>query len=382
MQDPPAILFLIHSLAAAGSEDETAWAGGSFLASSRIQLDPARQAAIQLGWQPKALALRSENINCLDYIGSPKCCIVGKLSHPDAGFTKRILLANLAAISILKSKDIPVVVTYSDNLAYKDNGPTGTLYRTLLWHADGVVYPSKAMQQFGSKWINHKLPPHEWIIEDPWQVERQPYHPLIAGAPCRIIWFGHSSNAKYLFNVLPILLRDCQAWNSYELTILSDETTQQQAKKLFEANWRKKEWTIRLLSWDNKAQPEQLSAELQRSHIAILPSDPNDPRKSAASHNRAVDAIQAGCMVVCSPIKSYLELQKLLLPSSNFAETINACTRESARLAIKWAEHRNKVLEKFSPASNLHKWKAVIKELNSNHCQRDKISASAHASIV
>ena len=360
LNNPPSILFLIHSLAPAGSQGETAWNEGKFLASNRIQLEPARQAVIELGFTPKLLNLRAEKPNCLQLLGEPSCCIVGKLSHPDETFAQNILLANLAATSILKSRSIPILVNYSDNLASPSNSAVASLYRSLLWHADAVIYPCQAMQQLGKPWLNPSNPAQEWIIEDPWQVEEYPYRPLKPDEPCRIIWFGHSSNLQYLLRELPKLLAECNAHPSFELTILSDSGTQTTVQKQIQKLPCQTPWTLRCIPWDNKSQPDQLAQELTRAHIAIIPSNSQDRRKLAASHNRAVDAIQAGCMVIASPLPSYTELQKLLLLSDNFAGTINSGIQEHLRLATKWEANRSNMLKRFSPVSNKTKWKKAI----------------------
>lgn len=360
LNNPPSVLFLIHSLAPAGSQGETAWNAGKFLASNRIQLEPARRAVIELGFAPTLLNLRAEKPTCLQLLGKPSCCIVGKLSHPDETFAQNILLANLAAISILKSQSIPILVNYSDNLAATGNSAVESLYRSLLWHADAVIYPCQAMQQLGQPWISPNNPPQEWIIEDPWQVEEQPYRPLKPNEQCRVIWFGHSSNLQYLLKELPKLLESCNTHASYELTILSDSGTQKRVKQQFQKLPHRKPWTLRCIPWDNSSQPGQLAQELGRAHVAIIPSDAQDKRKLAASHNRAVDAIQAGCMVIASPLPSYKELHKLLLLSEDFSETINTGIRQYSRLTTKWKIHREKHMQIFSPDSNSRKWKNLI----------------------
>lgn len=354
------VLFLIHSLAPAGSEGDTAWAAGEFLASTRIQLEPAKRAAIELGLKTKILNLRSEDPDCINAIGDPSCCIVGKLSHPDKDFAQRILLANLSAISILKSKGIPVIVNYSDNLAAPSNRPTSDLYQSLLWHADAVIYPCKAMQKLGKAWINKRKPPKEIIIEDPWQIQTEDYQQLKSNQPCKIIWFGHSSNAKYLLREIPHLLQDCNTHSNYELTILSDTGTLEKARKAFKANPQNKPWSLRCINWQTEKQPTQLAHELKRAHLSIIPSDIKDPRKLAASHNRAVDAIQSGCMVIASPLPSYQELKKLLLITEDFAGTINKGIEQYARLTKKWGLDRNNYLYRFSPSSNISNWKKLI----------------------
>ena len=310
------------------------------------------------------MAIRSDNNDWLKEIDQPDCCILGKLSHPDKKFCSRILVANLAAISVLKARKTPILVTYSDNLADNTGSPVAMLYRSLLWHADGVVYPCSAMQKLGQKWTNHRLPPREWIIEDPWQVERQSYCEIAPGEPLRIIWFGHISNAVYLLRDLPKLLKHCNTCGKYELTILGEQTTQIKAMKIIDACQTNKPWKARFVNWKTDEQPEQLATELKRAHVAIIPSDPEDVRKSAASHNRAVDAIQAGCMVVTSPLESYIELRKLLLITENPAATINAATRQYSRLINKWAKHREELMNRFSPEVNISKWQVVLKELS------------------
>ena len=345
MNKPPSILFLIHSLAPAGSQGETAWNEGKFLASNRIQLEPAKQAVIELGFTPKLLNLRAEKPNCLQLLGKPSCCIVGKLSHPDETFAQNILLANLAAISILKSQSIPILVNYSDNLAAPSNSAVASLYRSLLWHADAVIYPCQAMQHLGKPWLSPHHPAQEWIIEDPWQVDEQPYRPLKPDEPCRIIWFGHSSNLQYLLKELPKILASCNAHASYELSILSDsEATKSQATDSKTPHC--KPWALRCIPWDNKSQPAQLAQELGKAHIAIIPSDIQDTRKLAASHNRAVDAIQAGCMAIASPLPSYKELKKLLLLSEDFAGSINAGIQHYSRLTQRVARSSHNPLGK------------------------------------
>lgn len=361
MNNHQSVLFLIHSLAPAGSQGEAAWKGGEFLASTRIQLEPAKRAVIELGLEAKILNLRSENLDCLNAIEDPSCCIVGKLSHPDKSFAQRILLANLSALSILKSKEIPIIVNYSDNLAAANNSPIATLYRSLLWHADAVIYPCKAMKKLGKPWLNKNKPTKELVIEDPWQIQKENYQLLRSDQPCQIIWFGHSSNAKYLLREIPHLLQGCNTHFRYELTVLSDLATHQKARKVFKASSQRKPWTLRCINWQNDEQPAQLAFELKRAHISIIPSDVKDYRKLAASHNRAVDAIQAGCMVVASPLPSYKEINKLLLLSEDFSEAINKGIEQYARLTKKWQLHRKEQLQRFSPISNIANWKEIIK---------------------
>ena len=354
------VLFLIHSLASAGSRGKNAWNKGSFLASTRIQLAPAVKAAISLGLKPEITNLRSENTSSLENIGQPKCCIFGKLSHPDPDFAERIAMANLAAIPILKRKKIPICMTYCDNLASSASASISSLYQTLLWHSDTIIYSNAAMIAHSRKWYNPKNLPKELIIEDPWQVERKPFNQLQKGQSCRIIWFGHSSNAQYLLAELPDIIKRCSTWEAFELTILSDPHTAQKVQNAMNKINNAKRWTLRFIPWNPSQQPKQLTDELTRAHISLLPSDPNESRKSAASHNRAVDSLQAGCITIASPIPSYLELRKILLITTSFSSTINSAIQQSNRLLIKWGKMRDLELNRFSPSENQKKWDSAL----------------------
>lgn len=359
-------LFLIHSLAQAGSKGEIAWRGGNFLASTRIQLGPAIRAATELDLKADIRNIRSENPDYLNTINQPTICIFGKLSHPDKQYAKRIAIANLAAIPILKRKSIPIVISYSDNLATHEDSPIAELYRSLLWHADAVIYPCQAMAALGKAWYDKKNSPSEWIIEDPCQMQKAPFPHLSQQQPCKIIWFGHSSNASHLFKEIPLLAEQCDSWNSFELTILSDPETARKAQKIFLKCKAKRKWIFRFRQWDTSRQPEQLQKELERAHIAVIPSDPKNPRKSAASHNRAVDAISAGCMTIASPLQSYIELQKVLLLTHNFAASINQGIREYERLTDKWSRTRDEHLKRFSREENQQKWKKLFSKMITN----------------
>ena len=353
-------LFLIHSLAEAGSRGKIALQGGSFLASTRIQLGPAIKAASNLGLQPDIRNLRTERPDYLTTLKTPRICIFGKLSHPENEFAERIAVANLAAIPTLKRRNIPIAVAYSDNLASKEDSPIAELYRNLLWHADAIIYPCQAMAELGRIWYDKNNAPKEWIIEDPCQIPKAPFQELSKEKPCRIIWFGHSSNASYLFKQIPLLAEQCEAWHSFELTVLSDADTAKKAGKILTQCKARRAWSFRSITWDTSKQPEQLHKELERAHIAILPSDENNLRKSAASHNRAVDAVMSGCMTIATPLSSYRELQKVLLLTNDFPKSLKEGIAQYERLTNKWTDLRENKLSRFSKKNNNKKWEEFL----------------------
>ena len=363
MNSKNTILFLVHSLSKAGSQDAEAWKHSEFLASTRLQLGPARVAAEKLGLTINAINLRSEEANCLQKIGNPRCCIIGKLNHPDNNYAARITMANLAGLAVLKSKNIPTGITYCDNSASALRSPISTLYQSLLHHGDHIIYPSQTMMSFGKQWVQKGSTQKHWVIEDPCFLPTQPFRTLSKKDACKIIWFGHNSNLQYLIDNLESIIHNCNSDYDYELTILSDEGSCRYAEKHFKNISNIGNWKLRLVRWDTKNQPFQLGKELSRSHICLIPSDPKDPRKSGASHNRAVDALISGCAVVAAPLPSYVELRKSLILSNKYSDAINFVINDYQRLAKKWSITRENDLRRFRPCQNVSSWERVIKTM-------------------
>lgn len=366
MDSENTILFLIHSLSKAGSLDGEAWKHSKFLASTRLQLGPARVAAEQLGLKIKAINLRSEEANCIQKIGRPKCCIIGKLNHPDTNFADRITMANLAGIALLKSRGVPTAITYCDNSASALHSPISTLYQSLLHHGDYIIYPSQTMLNYGQQWTKELSNQQHRVIEDPCFLPTQPFRMLSKKERCKIIWFGHNSNLGYLINQLKQIIHNCNADLSYELTILSDENSCIRVKKHFTNITKSNNWTLRLVRWDTKNQPTQLGKELSRCHICLIPSDPKDPRKRGASHNRAVDALISGCAVIAAPLPSYVELKRSLILSNEYPLAINFVIDEYERLSQKWSLTRERDLKRFDPNHNITSWKNLLKDMINN----------------
>ncbi len=346
-------LFLSHTLSPCGDITRETLESGSFLASVRLQLAPACAASQRLGLTPQVLALRSERPEQIQLLGNPKICVVGKLSHPNPDFQYRIAIANLAALARLHRKRVPIAVVYSDNLADQDS-PIGIFYRDILSFARVVVCPSEAMVAYARRWMS---PGQDYlVIEDPIQVSRKPFQSLDTSNLCRIIWFGHSSNLVYLLRELPALMTRCDAANAYEFTVLSDPESCNRVKKMLAQAATRRPWHLRIVPWEVDRQPNQLEQELDRAHIALIPSDPIDPRKAAVSHNRLVDALQAGCVVVASSVASYKEMAKVALVGDNMPQLLEAAIADYARLSSKYSMLRERWLQRFETDENAKRW--------------------------
>ncbi len=342
-------------------------------ASLRLQLFQASEACITLGLKPYALSLSSKKPDQLNLVGIPNVCIIGKLvTHQEMNYA--VQMANLAAISRLKLNRIPIIVTYSDNwcdalktwnLDPNDTNLIQTIasiqlfYRELLSIADSVILPSNAIADLASRWVNNKS--NIKVIEDPTQVSRRQYRHLDSESECRILWFGHPSNVKFLLDQVPSILKACKAAPSFELSILSSDYSCRRVLSLFNRLSPAKPWKLRLVNWNTESwDSTQLEFELARAHIVIIPSDLDNPRKSCAGHNRVVDSIQSGCLVIATPLQSYKELSQCTLLGDDFPALIDECVVNYNTLRKNYVVVRDQLLFPFSKAVNIKKWRDVI----------------------
>ncbi len=323
----------------------------------RLQTMPAYEAAKRSGLNPRIVGLNAKSPGDLDLIAIPKICLVSKLITSETE-QDNVIMANLACLMRLKRRNVPIIVSYTDNWCLS-NDRKGEFYRDLMSLADIVVYPSNGIREHGSKWISPTA--KSFIIEDPWQINRQEFSHFNSNEICKLIWFGHRKNLSFLCNLLPKLLAGCSIAKQYELTIISDFESCQIVEQIVDQNPHLKPWTVRKCDWDI----QHLEPELARSHIAIIPSNPSSPMKSNASHNRAVDALQGGCMVIASPLKSYLELKKCILiaeTDDDFILCMNSGLHQYSRLTTKWQGSRDKLLSRFDPELNLRKWEDLYNQ--------------------
>ena len=145
------------------------------------------------------------------------------------------------------------------------------------------------------------------------------------------------------------------------LTLLSTKNTLKKFRSLaFCRNSPYPSWNYYFKEWNGLKQPQQLHAELTKAHIALIPSDPSDPAKAGASHNRLVDSVRGGCIALASPLSSYCELESIAIIGDNFPQMLNDSIQDFSSLSKTFNERRNLCLERFNPANNLTKWEAAL----------------------
>ena len=325
------------------------------MASARIQVIPALTSAKTLGIQSKVISLDSASPEDFFELGDAEYCLLGKMSANTIEKAQQMIVANLAAVFRLKNKGCKIISLYCDNLFYPKN-IISDFYYDVFTISDHIVFPSEALKEITLQYVKPNTKTH--IIHDPWQLSKK-HSPrkLAKEQVVKLIWFGSNKNIDYLLHALPDLFANCNSSRTYELTILATEFSfnklHESLKKL---NPNYKNWYLRLVEWNIKDQPRQLEAEITRSHISFIPSDPRDPLKAGVSHNRLVDSLRGGCITVASPLKSYEELSELCLLGNNFPSLINKAIQDYENYCSRLTLRSENLLIKFSPDSNSKAW--------------------------
>ncbi len=336
--------FLLHSIGDTGDRTEEFTKKEHFLASVRLRIKPAMEAAQLLGYEPKIYILRSEHPEDLDQLISiePKLAVIGKLTHPNKETYMKIRMANLAALSYLKWKKIPTLVDYSDNLI-SSTGSKGMFYKLLLDNSDLITVPSESMLGL----LDSKYKFKSRIIEDPLEsMFKEPSkldikEQIKSAGGLNLMWFGHSTNVQYLFLWLQKLWE--KKWPfQMNLQIIATQLDCLSIKNwLAEAKNPSSKWRYTLTYYTKQ---KDVLKSFPANHLVLIPSDKNSTRKKGASHNRVSESLNSGKLVLAEKLPSYLEL----LPKEMLVDSEDTIVDNLILLLDRWSK-MSQWLEEYQP---------------------------------
>jgi hypothetical protein len=267
------------------------------MASSRLRAAVCMEALQEAGVQ----VLPPNLIDCADV---PQVLFMSKYVH-DSGANLYLHDGGTRwaywddTIRRLKSQGTRLVIDYTDH-HWAGQDIRTKWYQHILPHVDGVVVPSEQMERNAREYWQGPL----WRIPEPLEVPTLAPRALAAGQPLQAVWYGHNSNLPYLGRLVAGALRNMPPMH---ITVLTNFMGAQDFERL--KAQAPSGTTLQLVKWTVPAMVEAAS----KAHVALIPSDTNDPRKNGASNNRAVTALALGLVPVATMIDSYKPFAPLMV---------------------------------------------------------------------
>lgn len=311
----------------------------SKLASNRMRLNVAKDAAVMAGIEVPQLDFYNSNID-VDYL------IIGKfvfqsganLFIDDDGSRMQRWMQYIEAA---KRKNTKIILDYTDHLIIAEDNRSD-FYRRVLQFVDVVVTPSERMKENISKYFKREIK----IIEEPLEVDVIPvkdndFEEISA------LWFGHPTNLKYLFNFL-INNKDID-----KLKIITSPINEKE--KIIIQNINKKV-KLDFHTWE----PNFYSKLLLDCNVCLIPSDKNDMKKNGVSNNRLITAYALGLLPIATVVKSYEPYRSTLID----IDQINAFDKKNLiKMNGIVKEKQESIVEKYTVDRIKKKWLDLL-EIN------------------
>lgn len=195
------------------------------------------------------------------------------------------------------------------------------------------------------------------VIEDPYESLEAGQPRFAPGSRLQLVWFGVFGPP--LRHFLEAQFRGIAKQLSRPVELAFVTSASQRNLVLDMANALRKvnpQFSLRHVPWSIDAR----TRELELADMVVLPQDAASSWGRVKSHNRFVESIRAGRLVIASPIPAYAELASY------------GCVQEDLSSAMAWAlDHPTDALsriaagqdyveQRFSPSNIARKWERVL----------------------
>jgi hypothetical protein len=250
----------------------------------------------------------------------------------------------IGAITKCASRQIPCLLDYTDHHLGVAS-PYTRLYELALEKCTAVITSSNFMLQALDGYHAGAF----WTIEDAVEVPLTPPKPGLVDLVPTLLWFGHSSNIKFLIDYLT---PHHKALDDARLILLTDRT----GASLFKAATSEMQTRLRceLFEWS----PSNILAAGRISDWALIPSNPRHPAKQYVSNNRLLTSFALGLPVAASNLASYAPYEKFFKNIDNhwtIEEWSNPGSEREKILTI-----QGSVLPNFAPECLAQKWRSCL----------------------
>ena len=303
------------------------------LASVRMRSALAARAAERMGWQV-TLGERFD--------GVPNLLYVGKIGGHQVESRGPVWLQYIRKV---RGRGCEIIVDYTDHYCGFDGVMTG-FYRSLMPLTDHLITPSAAMTELVAEcWDGVPIQ-----ISDPCEIDSRPWRDP-GSSPWRALWFGSCTNVRYLIEFLTDERHRAQL---SQVNIVTDASgfanLLQWARSLGDGFSMPR---LELHKWSL----QNLINAADLSDIAIIPSDPRDPRKAGVSENRLVTSLQLGLTTVATAMPAYQRFTESFINldsdwSAKVREIMSGCPD---RIAIQF-----RLADEFNKARLTKLWMATL----------------------
>lgn len=252
---------------------------GSAMASVRLRAAIAADAVAERGWIVSAGDRLPEHATDV---------LIGKIG---SGNIEQRAPIWLEQIQRARKSGVRLWLDYTDHHLGFESPMSGFYQDVLPWVTTAVV-PSSAMRSLlGSVWQGAT-----GLVVDALDVPVIAPKQGVAGARQTALWFGHASNMRYLLQ----FLWD-HAWLAEHIKVLV--LSNSPGLDLLRAGYRGAGACIgvQALPWS----PAAVIEAAETADLALIPSDPADPRKAGVSSNRLITALALGLPVAADVLPAY-----------------------------------------------------------------------------
>ena len=224
--------------------------------------------------------------------------------------------------------------------------------------ADEIVVPTEYLAEILRKHLARRV----IVIEEPIQLPRHApqFSPT---SELRIVWCGSPNNHDTLAPGIQELAHF--RGRKISLVIVSGEMP----VNLAALSTISGDITIGFMPWSLMIQREMT----QLADMVFLPSFDSEEKK-AKSHDRLVEAINAGRIALAYPLPQYQELADYCICSDDYASGIEAALADPEGLIKKIQRGQEYIDSRFSPEVNAIKWQNLLGDSSSRQV---KISSNS-----
>lgn len=303
------------------------------LASARLRLWPAAQAAAQMG-MPVTIGERCP--------AKTDILLIGKIGAND--ILKRTSCW-LQQIATMRQAGTRVLLDYTDH--HLASGSVMTpFYQDACLHANTVCVPTVDLKM--------ALDSHPGVtggvsvVSDPLEYDLVPPKASLPSGRIRSMWFGHPSNATFLAQFIQ---RYSEQLAGQALHIVSAPQTVEVLKQFRFSS--PPDLSLSFEHWNVQA----VSKAAVTADYCIIPSDPASPKRYA-SNNRLVSALALGLPTIATALPSYREVGDF------FAETETPSALELMANPLEFSQQvvsfQNNEIGRFTRATVLSSWVEIL----------------------